>query len=192
MTWLMIKQHNDTGLKYFHKTDKKDPNKYLGSGLYWLRHLKEHGRNVSTIWAEEFTPDEVEEVATFISEELNIVDNKEWANLKIENGLDGGSDGSQFKDREISLQERSNLSERMKKENPMHNAEAKDNHLKAMRSDSRREKLSKAKKGNTNVRGKSWFNNGVKSGMFFECPVGWNRGRLNPHWNHKRKRNVEQ
>lgn len=30
--WLYIKQHNQTGLKYFGKTIRKDPKKYKGSG----------------------------------------------------------------------------------------------------------------------------------------------------------------
>jgi hypothetical protein len=34
-TWLMIKRHKITGLLYFCKTAKFDPNKYLGSGKYW-------------------------------------------------------------------------------------------------------------------------------------------------------------
>ena len=36
-TYLYVKQHNKTGLKYFGKTTKKDPLKYKGSGLYWKR-----------------------------------------------------------------------------------------------------------------------------------------------------------
>ena len=34
-TWLYIKQHNITKLKYFGKTVRKDPIKYKGSGTYW-------------------------------------------------------------------------------------------------------------------------------------------------------------
>ena len=82
------------------------------------------------------------------------------------------------------------FSERMTRDNPMHDPETRNKHSASMKSKERFEKLSKAKKGNTNVRGKSWFNNGVKTGMFFECPEGWTKGRLNPHWNHKRKKNV--
>ena len=33
-TYLYIKQHSVTKLKYFGKTTKKDPVKYLGSGIY--------------------------------------------------------------------------------------------------------------------------------------------------------------
>ena len=141
----MIKQHDETGLKYFHKSDKEDPTKYLGSGLHWKRHIKEHGRNVTTLWQEWFEEDEVEEIALLISEELNIVVSDQWANLKPENGLDGGSDGSQFKDREFSGEERKNIADRMKKNNPMNDPDIKAKHLNKMRSPERAAKLSKAK-----------------------------------------------
>ena len=80
---------------------------------------------------------------------------------------------------------------KMKEANPMSDPDIKAKHLRAVRSKSRAEKLSKAKMGNTNTKGKSWFNDGVKTGMFFECPEGWTKGRLNPHWNHKRKKNED-
>ena len=44
----MIKEHNDTGLKYLCKTQTKDPHNYRGSGTYWLRHLAKHGENFTT------------------------------------------------------------------------------------------------------------------------------------------------
>ena len=53
-TWLMIKKHKITGLKYLCKTTGKDPIKYLGSGTYWKRHLKEHGTEVETVWCQLF------------------------------------------------------------------------------------------------------------------------------------------
>jgi hypothetical protein len=40
-TFLYIKTHSVTGLKYFGKTTK-DPFRYKGSGVYWVRHLKVH------------------------------------------------------------------------------------------------------------------------------------------------------
>ena len=98
-TWLYVKQHNQTGLKYFGKT-QKDPSKYLGSGKYWLRHLKEHGENITTIWCERFDdPELLKEFALFFSEVFNIVnaldntDKKVWANMIPENGLDGAPAG---------------------------------------------------------------------------------------------------
>lgn len=38
--------------------------------------------------------------------------------------------------------------------------------------------VGKAKIGNTNVRGKKWFNDGVRSIRAFECPVGFVAGRI--------------
>ena len=89
ITWLYIKQHNQTGLKYFGKT-MNDPYLYKGSGKYWLRHLKKHGNDVSTTWAVPFEDkQELVDFALRFSEENNITESKEWANLRPENGTDG-------------------------------------------------------------------------------------------------------
>ena len=73
-TYLYIKQHSITGLKYFGKTTV-DPYKYKGSGMHWLRHINKHGReHVETLWVSElFTDkDKLHTYSEFISEELNI------------------------------------------------------------------------------------------------------------------------
>lgn len=90
-TYLYIKTHNITGLKYFGKTTN-DPFKYYGSGKYWLDHLKNHGYNITTEIIGYYT-DELEctNAAIDFSNKNNIVESKEWANLIIENGLDGGN-----------------------------------------------------------------------------------------------------
>jgi hypothetical protein len=91
-TYLYIKQHTKTGLKYFGKTTK-DPIQYLGSGKHWKRHIKKHGEFVETLWYQLFTSKEqIINYALKFSKENNIVESKEWANLKDENGLDGGFD----------------------------------------------------------------------------------------------------
>ena len=91
-TYLYIKQHKITKLKYFGKTIK-EPLSYLGSGKHWKRHIKKHGEHVETIWYKLFTDEEsLVEYATKFSQQNNIVESKEWANLKEENGLDGGFD----------------------------------------------------------------------------------------------------
>ncbi len=93
-TWLYIKQHNITGLKYFGKTTRKNPNGYRGSGSYWKNHLRKHGKDISTTWCQLFeNRDELIEYATKFSIENNIVDSLEWANLAIENGIDGAISG---------------------------------------------------------------------------------------------------
>lgn len=91
-TFLYIKQHKITRLKYFGKTTK-DPLRYFGSGKHWKRHLKKHGKYVDTVWFRLFTNEtELTEYALKFSKQNNIVDSEEWANLKEENGLDGGFD----------------------------------------------------------------------------------------------------
>ena len=90
-TWLYIKQHNKTGLKYFGKT-VHDVFRYAGSGLVWTRHLRKHGKDVTTLWGQLFTDrDSISKFALNFSKENNIVESTEWANLKPEDGLDGGN-----------------------------------------------------------------------------------------------------
>jgi hypothetical protein len=93
--YLYVKQHCTTGMKYFGVTSKKDPYIYIGSGTYWRRHLKVHGKNINTINVWEFTdPVECEKFALDFSEKNNIVESKDWANLRPENGRDGKPVGS--------------------------------------------------------------------------------------------------
>lgn len=93
--YLYVKQHNVTGLKYFGKTMKKDPYVYIGSGTHWRRHLKIHGYDIETINVWEFSDaHECEQFALKFSENNNIVESKEWANLRPENGRDGKPVGS--------------------------------------------------------------------------------------------------
>jgi hypothetical protein len=55
---------------------------------------------------------------------------------------------------------------------------------KGKRSEEVKEKMSAAKKGNTNakgntnVRGRHWYNNGVSSVLTYECPPGFTIGRI--------------
>jgi hypothetical protein len=92
-TRLMIKRHTKTGLRYFCKTPRKNYLKYLGSGSRWASHIKKHGTEfVVTDWVSEpFTnPDDIKDFAVLFSELFNIVESEDWANLKIEDGLEGG------------------------------------------------------------------------------------------------------
>jgi len=90
ITYLYHKRHRQTGLNYFGKTIR-DPYVYLGSGVRWTNHLAKHGKDVETvnIWAF----DDLLECSAFAIEfsvKHNIVESTDWANLRIENGLDGG------------------------------------------------------------------------------------------------------
>lgn len=90
-TYLMIKKHKTTGLKYFCKTVGKSPYKYKGSGVFWNRHIKKYGKDdVETIWCKLFVDqNELTDFALAFSELFDIVESKEWANLIVEDGLTG-------------------------------------------------------------------------------------------------------
>jgi hypothetical protein len=91
-TWLYIKQHNQTGLKYFGMTRNKYVNSYPGSGKYWKLHLAKHGNDVTTTWAKlYFDETELLAYAAIFSIENNIVESTEWANLVVESGIYGQS-----------------------------------------------------------------------------------------------------
>lgn len=90
-TFLYIKKHNITGLQYFGKTVSKNPIKYKGSGKHWLRHLEKYGNDVTTVWYQLFTDKEsITRYALNFSNKNQIVESKEWANLRPEDGLWGG------------------------------------------------------------------------------------------------------
>lgn len=93
--YLLIKEHNITGLKYLCKHSSKDFNgclTYHGSGTYWKKHLKQHGKDIKTtcIFVTE-NKEEFKKVATKYSLEFDVVNSKEWANLTIEEGQGGNT-----------------------------------------------------------------------------------------------------
>jgi hypothetical protein len=89
--YLYVKTHQKTGLKYLGKTTKKDPHKYPGSGIHWIRHLKSHGYEYTTeIIKECQSQEEIKEWGLYYSDLWNVVESKEWANLRPESG-DGGN-----------------------------------------------------------------------------------------------------
>lgn len=91
MIYLYVKRHRTTGLLYFGKTTKRNPFAYLGSGKYWLRHLKKHSVDIETLDVWGFDDiEECEKFALTFSKEKQIVESKQWANLRPENGRDGG------------------------------------------------------------------------------------------------------
>ena len=88
--YLYVKTHNKTGLKYLGKTTKKDSHKYFGSGIRWLNHLNKHGYDYTTdILRECHSEEELKEWGLYYSNLWNIVESKEWANLKTEEGQGG-------------------------------------------------------------------------------------------------------
>lgn len=94
-TYLYIKQHRITGKLYFGKTDK-NPEKYKGSGKYWLDHCKTHGFDIDTLWYCLFyTSEDISKFAADFCKINNIGygDVSIWANLRPENGFDGAPNG---------------------------------------------------------------------------------------------------
>ena len=92
--YLYIKLHNKTGLKYFGQT-KHNPFTYKGSGLYWKRHLKIHGDDITTtIYYSSDDVVTIKEKALHFSKENNIVHSEEWANLREEDGVWGSPIGA--------------------------------------------------------------------------------------------------
>lgn len=87
-TYLYIKQHKITGLKYFGKTIK-NPLQYHGSGTRWKAHVQYHGKeHIETVWYQLF--EDIEECRNYalkFSIDNNIVESNEWANLIPEDGL---------------------------------------------------------------------------------------------------------
>ena len=128
-TYLYIKQHSVTGIKYFGKTTQ-DPYQYKGSGKYWKNHINKHGKEfVETIWlSEPYTnKDLLSEFALFFSEEYDIVKSDKWANLNPENGLDGGQSGPRSDETKAKISA-SNIG---KKQKP-HSAESNEKRSKTL------------------------------------------------------------
>lgn len=91
--YLYHKRHRITGLNYFGKTTI-EPYNYNGSGKYWRRHINKHGDDIETVQVWEFSNQkECTVFALKFSKENNIVESKNWANLKLEDGKDGGDPG---------------------------------------------------------------------------------------------------
>ena len=96
LTYIYVKQA-PSGLYYLGKTVKDikaNPNCYIGSGRYWLEHLKYYGYKSSDIktWIlhETVDEDELKNIGAYYSKLFNLVESEQWANLKTEEG-DGGA-----------------------------------------------------------------------------------------------------
>lgn len=97
--YLYVKVHNKTKLKYLGVTASNDPYSYTGSGVYWKNHLRKHGFDFSTeILRECSTKEEVKEWGIYYSRLWSIVESKEWANLKEEQG-DGGRQSKEVREK---------------------------------------------------------------------------------------------
>ena len=93
-TRLYIKQCPHCGLKYFGKTTNNKIEKYPGSGKIWVRHLRKHRVKPVHLWSSDWYYDtSITRFALKFSRINKIVESKKWANMKDENGLDGGDVG---------------------------------------------------------------------------------------------------
>jgi hypothetical protein len=105
ISYLMVKTHSKTGLKYLCKTTQ-DPFKYKGSGKYWRLHLEKHGAEHHTeIIKECCSNTELKDFGRYYSKLWNVVESDDWANLKPEEG-DGGSNKGHTKS-QSSVEKRS-------------------------------------------------------------------------------------
>lgn len=92
-TRLYIKQCPCCRLKYFGKTTNQDIENYTGSGKRWKYHLKKHNVEPIHLWNSYWYYDtSITRFALKFSRMNKIVESNEWANLKEEDGIDGGWD----------------------------------------------------------------------------------------------------
>lgn len=88
----MIVRDDNSKIYYLHKTTTNN-SLYQGSGVTWKKYLKKYSSIL--VWESDFYTDveQLQKDAIKLSIEHNIVDSKQWANDKIENGLDGALPG---------------------------------------------------------------------------------------------------
>jgi hypothetical protein len=92
-TRLYIKQCSHCELKYFGKHSGKNIENYSGGGKRWNNHLKKHHAKAMHLWNSDWYYDtSISRFALKFSHINKIVESTKWANLKPENGLDGGWD----------------------------------------------------------------------------------------------------
>jgi hypothetical protein len=155
LTYIYLKTCS-CGLKYFGKTTQDNYDKYKGSGIRWKAHLNKHVKHiVKTKLLKSFiNENECEKYCLKFSKDNDIVNNKLFANLIIENGLDGGD----------------TMSEEMKRQMSINNSGVNNPFYGQKHSEKTRLKISKANKGkiitkeqrekiSKSLKGKKWKQN---------------------------------
>lgn len=87
---LMIKQHYETGIQYLCVTKRKNWKDYKGSGKRWKNLLTAHPQRILTMLV--YTDNDVsrfDEMCRFWSDDLDVVNNENFANLVPEYGYEG-------------------------------------------------------------------------------------------------------
>jgi hypothetical protein len=88
----MVKKTYPTGLMYLCQTSLKDPYSYKGSGKRWLNHLRLHRPHIVTwVVCKCETLEDLRAAGLFYSKLWNVVESDDWANLREEDGMGGGS-----------------------------------------------------------------------------------------------------
>lgn len=158
MYTLYLKEHNVTGLKYLGYTER-NPHKYGGSGVYWRKHIKKHGNDVTTtvlFESEDLVAAKLR--AKELSNEWDIVNNPFFANLKTEDvdGVIPGVEtrtkiGAKSKGRVFSDESKRKMSVSRKKHimTPEHKANIGKAAKGRVLSEESRRKISEAMKGRT-------------------------------------------
>lgn len=167
-TYLYIKTHNKTGLKYLGKTIKSDPHKYKGSGIRWLNHISKHGYDVTTeIIFESNNPQEIRAKGLYYSKLWNVVESDNWANLKPETG--------DLK----KIEEEVGFYQDLKwwnngKEQALNDTCPGDDFVQGRLPFNN----NGARLGGEKNKGTIWVNNGTEEFMSTTIPEGWIKGRL--------------
>lgn len=171
--YLLIKEHNVTGLKYLCKHEAKsfkDCIRYCGSGTYWKRHIKKHGKDLKTtcLFVSE-NKNDFSKYALLKSLEFDIVKSKEWANLTEERGQGGRiyppeyyrkASTDMWKNNEFREAHLQALIERIKKIQPLA-AKAASEKLKGVKKTEEHKNNMKGKRPHVNQSGSQ--NNNAKS-----------------------------
>jgi hypothetical protein len=167
MNIILYLKESPFGLKYLGKTVNQDVYKYMGSGTRWKKHILKHALTSedikTTILLETTDVSILKEVGEYYSDLWNIVESKDFANLRPENG-DGGwghikgvPKTKEWKEliskRQIPLEERKKRSESQKGRKHSEESKKKMSIARSSQKDSperikkRADSISKVKKG---------------------------------------------
>lgn len=178
MRTLYLKRHTKTGKMYLGKTEQVDPHSYCGSGKVWISHLKKHGYDYETYVLYECEDSfEFKAVAIYFSELLNVVNDKDFANLVIEQG-DGGDTSTSY-----NFKKAMRVLAIKKKRNKWWNNGIQQVHAEIPPDESfvlgRLSFVnSGAQIGANVIKTMTWANDGINESMFRDIPIGWSKGRL--------------
>ena len=180
-TRLYIKESN--GLKYFGKSTKDNIHDYPGSGKFWIKHIKKHGKHtIKTIWISEwFTcPYKLQDYAIKFSKDNDIVHSEEWANLIAENGLSGGYNKNNY----FSVSDFNRLPRTAEHKKAIGDAQRgkKETDIVRQKKSASHQTLESKRKARELMLGAKCWNNGLITVRSKTCPGdNWVTGRVRCH-----------